>query len=1266
MKTRNLTLLLLVILLIWNIKIPASAALFSMRDWSGDYKIKISFGHIISEDNFVLWSAAGYHGFFLKNPYDYKRRSKIPSRIVNIAVLSSDVSKQKLALGFRDGDISLLEVSNVFNNKNWRNNIPILKSTDRTPVTALAFSLDKHTLASGTQSGAIVLWDTIQKKQFLELPKQNSSVITVAFSPDGMFLASGRENGSVRLLSLLDKQDLIPPIQHSGKVNMVGFSPDGDLMATASDDRSIRIWNIAEQKQLTQLSGHTGGVKVIAFSPDGKHLASGDEFGKVYLWKVSNGKKIDPIIEYNEYIKREELDDVNIKTVHRTEILAMVFSKNGVKLISECREKLITWDLSKVNINPDPSDLIYIPTPNPLIAYLQDKDNSPPTIEISEEVERRVTSDRDETTINGIVKDELTLVKSVTAFNKNIPNSSKTIYNSQIDENGKFTITSIPLIEGSNKIYVVAIDEKNNRNAEDKYEITIIRDPIPDDIPPAITYIDGFVQSGDTFQRSITQDDEKFVIKGTVVDKQSGVAKIEVVGEIDGEMASVNGNQFTATVTLKKGDNQIRVIATDHDDNEKEATLNIHRKMTDDLEAPKILINTPVNISNGVSISRPAGTKNITVTGTVSDNRSLPKDISVYINESKVAVDSASGKFSKPVKLNSGDTVITVQATDEAGNKSDSITFTAVIPKDISKPIPPIEPKTPTDIKIIFNAPSSFTMKGTGKQETVPHARRTEKLYCKIGGVVFGLENPMNYFYQVTIREKSTGEHRDPIARMLTEEGTFNFDDTSESLKLFNGLNEIEVIITSGSEKISRRFYIERIQGTEPHLDPPSPPVPPDDTIDLHKESLFQIETIRILDVELVKDEFISVPDYVKEIIENGEIKGIEINISSSNFIMDSSIKVLTQKFKGDIRLNGSTKGDGINRITFKTSEHENMKDVNYISNKFQIDKYKLEYQDNTLMFTAHPNDKSSKTVDTTIKIHRQHEREGKDYAILFAVEDYEMFREKTGLVWTNLDAPYNDAVEIANVLKNNYGFKILPGDKVMKNPTSTEILNTLELLAKDEQEYFGPDAQLLIFFAGHGYSIGEAGYFIPAMEENEPDYRSVQTNTKIRKTGLSHKDINDMIVSINEKCNNVLLVMDTCKSGLFHKTINRAITKTEYHINDDDLKTKIKNTTLQYLTSGSDDEDVIDAFQKDGHSPFAYQLLEALRDTSPNRPDNILTLNFIKNEYFDENIFKELLKKLNLWNDKKNMKVPQKPTSGEFLHQGHVEGGDFIFWRRK
>ena len=176
-------------------------------------------------------------------------------------------------------DLTSEKVVHAFPHDNW--------------VTAVAFSPDGGSLASGTAAlsttlvvsgGLINLWDLESEELVYATQDSGDHVLSLAYSPDGTLLASGSQSGNLVLWEAGSGERLAILGAHNASVVDVAFSPDGRLLAAAilTDGAStVEIWEVASEELLAQLEGES-----LAFSPDGTNLAS-TVFNSVRLWGVS-------------------------------------------------------------------------------------------------------------------------------------------------------------------------------------------------------------------------------------------------------------------------------------------------------------------------------------------------------------------------------------------------------------------------------------------------------------------------------------------------------------------------------------------------------------------------------------------------------------------------------------------------------------------------------------------------------------------------------------------------------------------------------------------------------------------------------------------------------------------------------------------------------------------------------------------------------------------------------------------------------------------
>ncbi|MGB3239275.1 MAG: protein kinase [Geitlerinemataceae cyanobacterium] len=191
-------------------------------------------------------------------------------------------------------------------------------------IGALVFSPDGKTLFSGSDDGAIRLWNPQTGARKLTIATGGGSVKALAVSSDGTILASGSADKTIKLWSPANGDRFQTFSGHQGAVNSLAISSDGKILASGSDDKTIKLWDLDRGILMRTLSGHSGTVLGIAISPDGKTIASASSDNTIALWDLATGKR-----------KR-------ILVGHRKWVRAVAFSRDGRHLVS-AGETLRIW-----------------------------------------------------------------------------------------------------------------------------------------------------------------------------------------------------------------------------------------------------------------------------------------------------------------------------------------------------------------------------------------------------------------------------------------------------------------------------------------------------------------------------------------------------------------------------------------------------------------------------------------------------------------------------------------------------------------------------------------------------------------------------------------------------------------------------------------------------------------------------------------------------------------------------------------------------------
>jgi YD repeat-containing protein len=248
------------------------------------------------------------------------------------------------------------------------------------------------------------------------------------------------------------------------------------------------------------------------------------------------------------------------------------------------------------------------------------KDTTPPSLTVSNPVNGTVTN-QSSISVAGTTSDSTTVTVKVNGISVSVGSG------------GSFS-TSVALAEGNNVITVSATDAGSNNT-------TVTRTVIRDDTPPTLT-VTNPVNGVITKQATIA-------VAGSVHDSTA------VTLTMNGIPVTIGGaGSFNTQFSLVEGINTITFVATDAAGNSSTITRTVRKDAT----APTLSISSPID---GTTTNE----STILVEGTVYDSTA----VTVTINGTTVSTSPA-GAFSYPFSLVEGTNVITVIATDAAGNST--------------------------------------------------------------------------------------------------------------------------------------------------------------------------------------------------------------------------------------------------------------------------------------------------------------------------------------------------------------------------------------------------------------------------------------------------------------------------------------------------------------------------------------------------------------------------------------------------------------------
>lgn len=215
---------------------------------------------------------------------------------------------------------------------------PIGIITQTAPILSLAFSpVDNNLLAFGTKDHNVIIWDIAAgAPKFPALSGHNSSINALDYSFDGRFLASGSDGGVIilwdtgsgRILHTLGDNEP----GHTAKIFDVKFTSPSTFLGSASADRAIIVWNFEGEEQSGK-SLQDEIVWCLAFSENG-WLASGMVEGTIVLWQLA------------DFPNNPQVD----LTAHNAGVTSLAFSPDSHLLASGSRDgTIVLWDMTLVS-----------------------------------------------------------------------------------------------------------------------------------------------------------------------------------------------------------------------------------------------------------------------------------------------------------------------------------------------------------------------------------------------------------------------------------------------------------------------------------------------------------------------------------------------------------------------------------------------------------------------------------------------------------------------------------------------------------------------------------------------------------------------------------------------------------------------------------------------------------------------------------------------------------------------------------------------------
>ncbi|BDA71819.1 Pentapeptide repeat [Calothrix sp. PCC 7716] len=268
----------------------------------------------------------------------------------------------------KKADFSNASLQHVNFTSSHLNNCTFAKTLSR--ISSLACTPDGKILVTGSDDGAVCLWEVASGREILTINKEHfywvnsvaispngkiiasagektvkllsigtgellkiffshsDNVTDVTFAPNGKIIISSCYDGTINFWNIEQSKCIKTFIAHSAAVQTVVFSPSNEILASCSNDKTVKLWDIQSDDCLKVLIGHESNIRSVAYSPDGELLASCSEDKTIRLWNVNNGECL------------------KIFQGHEDIVSSVVFSPDGKILVSSSDDETIRlWNI---------------------------------------------------------------------------------------------------------------------------------------------------------------------------------------------------------------------------------------------------------------------------------------------------------------------------------------------------------------------------------------------------------------------------------------------------------------------------------------------------------------------------------------------------------------------------------------------------------------------------------------------------------------------------------------------------------------------------------------------------------------------------------------------------------------------------------------------------------------------------------------------------------------------------------------------------------
>jgi WD40 repeat protein len=157
-------------------------------------------------------------------------------------------------------------------------------------ITAMEMHPNGRLLATGTDSGAIRVWDVVTG-QIVTSYNAHNKVTSLAYNREGTYLATGGADGALRLWDTADSRLLVQPPLFFGNIGAISWLKDStQRLFLSTDDQVVHLVDMnARGVIVKEFKGHSTTITGASYVGGTRYLATSSTDRNLIIWDILSG-----------------------------------------------------------------------------------------------------------------------------------------------------------------------------------------------------------------------------------------------------------------------------------------------------------------------------------------------------------------------------------------------------------------------------------------------------------------------------------------------------------------------------------------------------------------------------------------------------------------------------------------------------------------------------------------------------------------------------------------------------------------------------------------------------------------------------------------------------------------------------------------------------------------------------------------------------------------------------------------------------------------